>query len=441
MRDIFFIFMIPFLLYPVMRKPFIGAALWLWTSMHFPNGWLYGIGSSIRFNLLIVVVAFISYLVMKNKPKIPPDGLAHLIGIFLVWTLMTSIFTISIPEVVWAEWIEFFKISLLFYFCLATLSKKLHLNVMIWALVFSIGFYGCLEGLKYIATGGGHSIHGFVGHVLGDRNELALSFNMLLPLLVYLIKVTENKTIKLGLSFAILLIVVAIVGTNSRGGLVALIVVAGYFWLQSKRKFIYALLFSMIVGVGVNYVPDRWVNRMNTIENASEDNSFLGRVLAWKTAVLIANDNPITGGGFKSGQLSVVWLSYAGYEHYNDIVDTSHMGDVGFKAAHSIYFQVLGDHGYIGLLIFLSILLVAYRKAGRLARHIEASDKKDPLGILCRMIRVSIVAYCAGGGAVSLAYFDMIYALFAMLYVVEHRILKLSKVPAVVERKRREQFA
>jgi len=440
-RDLLFIVIFPLLVYASFKRPFIGAAMWLWVAMHFPNGWVYGFAGSFRYNLLIVIFAFLSYIFWKDKGKVSLDKTSFLIGLFLFWTMITSIFTISIPEFVWAEWIEFLKITLLYFFCIAVLRKKLHIDVMIWALIFSIGFYGCLEGLKYISSGGGHRIHGLAGHVLGDRNELALSFNMLLPLMLYMANVTEKRFIRLGLYMAVVICVVAIIGTYSRGGVVALIIVAGYFWLQSSRKLLYACLFALVVGVGSAYIPSEWSSRMDTIEQATEDNSFLGRILAWKTAVLIANDNLITGAGFKGGQLSTVWHHYEGYRHFNDIVDTSHMSETGFKAAHSIYFQVLGDHGYIGLLIFLSILLVGYLKATRLSRYLKKNGKDPKLINLCDMIRVSIVAYCAGGGAVSLAYFDMLYALFAIIYAIEHHVVKVPTKEEVVRKRRENRFA
>ena len=426
MRDIFFVLIFPFILYAVFKRPFIGAAMWLWVSMFFPNGWVYGFAGSFRYNLIIVVCAVFSYIGWKDKEKNEKDTLTSLILLFLFWTLITSIFTLSIPEIVWAEWIEFLKVTLLFIFTISVLRTQLHLNVLIWALALSIGFYGCLEGLKYITSGGGHRIAGLKGHVLGDRNELALAFNMLLPLLAYLIHISKLKLVKFGLFCAVVLTVIAIIGTYSRGGTVALIIVGGYFWLQSKHKVLYAVIIAISFTVASNYVPSSWTERMDTLETAQEDSSFLGRVLAWKQAVLMASDNPLTGGGFKAGQTSYLWWSYNGAGSFNNIVDTSQMHEVKFKAAHSIYFQVLGDHGYIGLLIFLSIIITAYMKMGKNIKLANKHNSDKSLILLCKYLKVSLMAYCAGGAGVSLAYFDMLYALLAMTVVIEHKIILLG---------------
>jgi probable O-glycosylation ligase (exosortase A-associated) len=428
MRDIVFLLIIPFILYASLQRPFIGAAMWLWVAMHFPNGWVYGFAGSFRYNLIIVVCAFLSYLRWKDKSKMDGDQLTFLIVLFLIWTFITSVFTISIPEIVWAEWIEFLKITLLYIFATLVLRTKLHINVYIWALVLSVGFYGCLEGLKYISSGGGHRIAGLGTHVLSDRNELALAFNMLLPLMVYLIGVSKHKWIKLGLSFAIVLNLVAIIGTYSRGGFVALIIVGGYFWLQSKQKFLYSILIIIAISIGTTYAPSSWTNRMDTLETAQSDSSFLGRALAWKQSILMANDNLLTGGGFKAGQTSYVWWSYDAAGSFNDVIDTSRMDKVAFKAAHSIYFQVLGDHGYIGLFLFLGIIITAYRKAGRVAKLAKKTHQDESIIKLCSLVKVSLVAYCAGGAGVSLAYFDMFYAILAIVFVIEHRLIGSDNV-------------
>ena len=430
MRDIFFLLILPFLLYASLKRPFIGAAMWLWVAMHFPNGWVYGFAGNFRYNLIIVVCAFLSYVKWQDKQKLEGDKLTFLIVLFLFWTLMTSIATISIPAIVWSEWIEFLKITLLYIFSILVLRNQLHINVFIWALALSVGFYGCLEGLKYIASGGGHRIAGLSGHVLSDRNELALAFNMMLPLLVYLMHINKTKWIKLGLMCAVVLNVVAIIGTYSRGGTVALLVVGGYFWWQSKRKVLYAVLLSFSLVIASNYIPSSWTNRMDTLETAQEDSSFLGRVLAWKHAVLMANDNPFTGGGFKAGQTSYIWWSYDAAGSFNELVDTAHMGHVAFKAAHSIYFQVLGDHGYIGLLIYLGIILTAYRKASRVAKRVRRTNQDESIVTLCSLLKVSLLAYCVGGAGVSLAYFDMFYALLAIVFVIDHRLCSSAQPQA-----------
>lgn len=421
MRDVLFLLIFPMILYFCFKKPFIGISMWLWVALFYPKGWVYGFASGIRYNLIIVAATIISFLIMKEKQKNQWDSLSWAVLIFLIWTFITSLFTISVPEVVWNEWVEFFKICLLYFFAVAILRTETHINTMIWAVILSLGFYSVVEGLKYVMSGGGHVLAGMGGHVMGDRNDLAVGIIVMIPLVVYLISVTHTKILKLGLMLVLAMAVVCILGSGSRGGFIGITVVATYFWFHSKHKLIYVVVVPVIAMVGLEYMPESWHERMSTIENADEDLSFLGRIMAWKQAILMSMDN-ITGGGFKAGQMNAIWFQYDPQHNLNWLFDTSEIYFDGAKAAHSIYFQVLGDHGFIGLFLFLMIIYLAFSQARKVSNMLKANPINQSLVKLSSMIRVSLVAYVISGAAVSLAYFDLLFALFAISHVMSNII-------------------
>jgi probable O-glycosylation ligase (exosortase A-associated) len=391
--------------------------------MFFPNGWVWGFASSFRYNMLIALATIISYVFQKNKVKTDSSGLTILILVFFAWSTISSILTLSNPDVVWFEWNIFLKIIIFYLLCILVIKTKHHVNVFIWAVCLSAAYFGAAEGLKYIVTGGGHTVAGIPGSRLSDRNELALALNMTLPLLVFLVSKTQSKWLKLALIGAIAFNVVAIIGSYSRGGLLGLIVIAGYFFLQSKRKILVSFFLIISIGVSSVVVSDKWLNRMETIETMDTDKSFLGRVLAWKQATLMAIDNPIFGAGFKAGQNQGLWLLYEPEFYKLDfIVDTQGISFAKAKAAHSIYFQVLGDMGFAGLFIFLSILLITYRKLIWITRN----TTDDWIIGLARMLKVSLIAYCAGGAALSLPYFDLSFAICALAHILAE-IIKREK--------------
>jgi len=415
MRDLLLVAVFPILLYFIFKRPYVGVSLWMWSAMFFPNGWVWGFASSLRYNLLIALATILSYVFQKDKIKTERSGLTILILFFFIWTTISSAFTISNPDVVWFEWGVFFKIIIFYIFCILTIKTKHHVNVFLWAITLSAAYFGAAEGLKYIITAGGHVVEGIPGSRLRDRNELALAVNMTIPLIIFLLSQTKNKWLRLALIGAVFFNIVAIVGSFSRGGLLGLIVIGGYFFLQSKRKFLVSAVLIISVGVGSAFVTDKWTNRMDSINTMEQDSSFLGRVVAWKQSVLMAADHPIFGGGFKAGQNPAVWFLYADeFDSLDFIIDTSHYVVVYPKAAHSIYFQVLGDQGFVGLLIFLSILIMTYRKFVWVTKN---SSDEWLIG-LARMLKVSLVAYCAGGAALSLPYFDFSFALFALASIL-----------------------
>jgi hypothetical protein len=88
------------------------------------------------------------------------------------------------------------------------------------------------------------------------------------------------------------------------------------------------------------------------------------------------------------------------------------------RAAHSIYFEVLGDQGIVGLAIFLAIAVSTVLHAGRVIRACRGSLEFGWAGELARMIRVSVIAYLVGGAALSLAYLDIYYVLGVILVLL-----------------------
>ncbi len=419
MRDLALLVFIVFSSYYILRSPFIGVALSIWTSLFTPNLWVFGFGQSLRINFLFLALFLISLIINKSKIKnvdykFTPLCFTH-IAFFLLGTL-SALFTISQEDVVWLEWSYFYKTLLLYFFVVFVVHTEVQVKTILWAMVLSVSFIGLSEGLKYVLSGGGHVIVGVLYSKMQDRNSLALAMNMILPLLFLLRNYTENKKVKTFLLIIAIFNIIAILGSFSRGGLIGLIVVGFFYFLRSDRKILISV-FAVVIGIGaVNFMPDRWTQRMNTIESADQDESFLGRVVAWKQAVLIANDHPLVGVGFKGGQNQAIWTYYKpDFDIFNSIIDTSNTNFVQAKAAHSIYFQVMGDMGYTGLSLFLLLLFTSYR-------YIRFAEKNLPRASffhdLAGMTKISLAAYAVAGAALSLPYFDILYVIFGLSTIV-----------------------
>jgi O-antigen ligase len=83
----------------------------------------------------------------------------------------------------------------------------------------------------------------------------------------------------------------------------------------------------------------------------------------------------------------------------------------GRTDAHSIYFEVLGEHGYVGLGLFLLLGLFTWMAASRIRRKTEGTPDMDWMATLARMVQVSLVAYATAGAFLGMAYFDYAYNL------------------------------
>jgi probable O-glycosylation ligase (exosortase A-associated) len=438
MRDLVILAILPFLMLAMFKRPFIGLGLWIWTALFFPNGWLYGFAGTIRYNLLFTGMTILSFVLQKPKPKFKLTPTGGLVLLFFFWTTVSTFTTIGNPDVATDFWGRYAKVIVLFIFVLAIVEDKLHVDFFLWCTVLSVGFFGDLEALKYLASGGGHKIEGMSGHVLGDRNELSIAFVMTLPICAYLLQEYGKRTkyLGIGLLVTIALLVIAVIGTQSRGGFVVLVALGIYFFIKSERKGLMGILLVGLVLVMAQLVTDEWVARMHTVDTADQDASFMGRVVAWKLSFIMALHHPFFGGGFKALENFPIWTGlstefgslswfYTG-DSYPD-PDKPH-------AAHSVYFQVLGDHGFAGLAIYVCFLIGAFLKARKIVRLARANQVEDWIPRLATTLQLTMFAFVLGGSTLSFAYFDLTYGVIALLIVIESRIL-----PAAIERARRER--
>jgi len=154
----------------------------------------------------------------------------------------------------------------------------------------------------------------------------------------------------------------------------------------------------------LTFAPSSWIERMNTIETYEQDESAVGRINAWRFAYNLADDR-ILGGGFEAfkGDLFRIYAPFPDNVH----------------DAHSIYFEIMGEHGFIGLFLFLTLWLLTWLSAQQVIKKAKRDEKLTWLRDLASMLQVSIVAYAVGGIFLGLAYFDLPYHLIAMVVIAK----------------------
>ena len=147
-------------------------------------------------------------------------------------------------------------------------------------------------------------------------------------------------------------------------------------------------------------MPQEWYTRMNTINTYQDDPSAQGRINAWYTAFNVSKDR-ITGGGFEMFQ-PATFAQYA--------PDPSNVHDV-----HSIYFQIMGEHGFIGFGLFMLLGLMAWVRAQQTIKRCKEDPDMKWAADLSAMLQVSLLGYAAGGAFLGMAYFDLPYHMMIIL--------------------------
>lgn len=401
MRDLVLMMTFMGILPFVWSRPYIGILLWAWISYMNPHRLTYGFAYNFPFAMLIAGVTILSALKDRSDKSVPWNALTLTWLTYIFWFSFTTIFALH-PEAAFNDWVTMLKIQLISFMTIMLCKEKYQLQALIWTIAFSIGFYGIKGGVAVIMHGGSYKIFGPVQSSIADNNDLALALLMMVPLIRYCQRLVTNKWLSWFLLLCLGLVIASIIGSYSRGSMLAGVFVLAYYWWKGQNKLRNLLLVIFACVALLPAMPDAWFERMNTISSYDEDASAQGRINAWGTAINLANAR-ITGGGFRTFTQDV-------FDIYAPVEDISH-------DAHSIYFQALGSHGYIGLLLFLLLGFHALRTANWILRQTKGIAELKWLYEMMIAIQVCLIAYATGGAFLTLANFDLYFHLLAILVI------------------------
>ncbi len=200
----------------------------------------------------------------------------------------------------------------------------------------------------------------------------------------------DSKFVKVTFYGIFVLLILAVIGTQSRGASLALGVAMVYLVMKSRRKALALAAVGVLVAMVLLFAPDAYFDRMSSIKDYETEGSAQGRILAWKTAATMALDHPLTGVG--AGHFGVMF----GFKYK----PADYIGP--YLNAHSIYFVMLGEFGFPGILVLLGLIIGNVVRNERVIRNLRSSrapgdatnlslmvDNADRIARVCRRWHVS----------------------------------------------------
>jgi probable O-glycosylation ligase (exosortase A-associated) len=407
MRDIVVTLLIFGMLPWAFSRPYIGALMYAWLGLMNPHRLTFGFAYSFPFGMVVALVTLVGMLLSQDRKRVPWSGTLVVWLLLVFWYSVTTIFAL-VPEDAVVEWDRALKIQVMIFVTMVLIHGQFRINAFVWVIVISLGFYGVKGGIFTILTGGKYLVMGPWDSFITDNNTLALALIMTLPLMRYLMMTSENKKVQMGLLGAMLLTGMAILSSHSRGALLAGATIVLFLILKSKHKVRFGLASLLALPLMLMSMPDEWFDRMGTIGEYEQDASAMGRINAWLFAYNLAKDHPITGGGFDvfTKELFLVYAPNP-LDHHD---------------AHSIYFEVLAEHGFVGLGLFLLLGLMALLTCSRVIKKVRDNDELSWARDLASMLQVSFIGFATGGAFLGLAYFDMYYDLVALIILLQHHV-------------------
>jgi O-antigen ligase len=277
------------------------------------------------------------------------------------------------------------------------------------------------------------------GLVTYDANDVALMVVTATPMAFHFAMRAASRTwLRLLALFAVVLFVVMITQSGSRGGFLGFCAVMLYTLFRHRQLSVgrRILAFALAgVTLGVAGTASFW-GLMGTILNPTEDynwsgNSASGRMEVWKRGVGYMLAHPATGVGI---------ANFGVAEGQSDLNRRRVEEGKGYRwaAPHSIYVQTGAELGVTGIVLFL-LLIAGVVAAMRQVERAAPSARGPPLlaPAVAQALLGSMVGFVVAGAFLSMAYSDMFYTLLGMMLGLAKLNLSSGQGPPPATRRSR----
>ena len=408
MRDILLLTIVIAGCLAAIRRPWIGVMVWTWLSIMNPHRYTYGIAYDAPIAAATAGCTLLGLLMTRDKDSPFKGAPVVLLTVFMAWMTASWIFGLDAARD-YEQWKKVMKIDVMILVSLILLHSRQHIMALMWVCTGSLALLGIKGGVFTVLHGGDYRVWGPPGSFIADNNEFALALIMTIPLLRFLQMQVHTAWKRHALLIAMLLCGAAALGSHSRGALLAITAMSALLWWRGRSRFAGGVLIVAVALALISFMPDNWESRMGTISTYQADASAMGRINAWHNAWGIAQ-NFLFGVGFNTLRPEL----FARFAPNPDAI----------LAAHSIYFQVMGNHGLIGLLLFISIGVATWRQASWLRLEGKKRPETQWCADLGSMCQVALAGYAVGGAFLSMSYFDLPYNIMVMVVLTRVWLIK-----------------
>jgi putative inorganic carbon (hco3(-)) transporter len=394
-------------------RPFYGIVLWTIISLTSIQWYAYS-AYEVPWALVVAIPTILGALLFaKGWPSIFSLEVALMVFLW-IWFTITTIICGDTPlfadhaDWAWFRWGFVTKVMLMTIIAIPVIDSFQRLRQLIMVIAGCFGFFviKCLPFL--VLQGGENRVYGPEKSMIADNNDFGLALNMTLPVFFFLAQSEKRPWLRRLFWVLTVSTVPAIFFTYSRGALVGLVAITGLMFFQLKQRRILVPLFLLGVFIAILFAPDKWKQRMDPTRKDAMDGSAYSRINAWTFSWRLAMDYPFTGGGFDTftQELFVLYAPNAKDVH----------------GPHSIYFGVLAEHGFVGLLLYLTLLvccLISARRILRWARLCGDAVAANYANMFC----FSLVGFLISGFFLGRQYFDYLFTILACVIALKRACL------------------
>jgi O-antigen ligase len=405
-----------------LRRPFVWVLAYLYIDILTPQKISWSLLAALPISLIAFVLAFGGWLALDDKKDMRFTLRQVLIVALLAYCGITTTIA-EFPVEAAEKWSWVWKALLFAIFLPLTLRTRLRFEAVVTVMVLTVGAILITGGMKTAAGGGGYGqLQTFVPDNSGiyEGSTLSTIAIAIIPLIWWAARFTtifpRGKLVTLfavALTFAAVLIPI---GTQTRTGLLC-IALLGVLSLRSvKRRFLYLGLAGVLVVAAIPFLPESYTKRMSTIENHQSDQSASTRVAVWMWTLEYVKDHPFGGGfdAYRGNRLLVPTVKAQGTEN-NVTLTTEYHVEEG-RAYHSAYFEMLGEQGYPGFLLWAWIQLLGIWQMERLRRRWKDRKAEHEAWVapLANALQLSQMVYFLGALFIGIAFQPVMFMIIGL---------------------------
>jgi len=381
--------------------PFVMTLGYIWVDTFRPQEVAWFILNELPVAFIMGGGAFLTYIVLDRRSP-PPLTLTSVMQVCLAAWMTATLMWAAVPDYAWVKWDWAFKSMVFAAFVPLVIRSKVQIEAFVQTWVFSLAANFVPFGLKVLLSGGGYGQNlGLQGGNAGlaEGGQLSTMCLMAVPLALYLGKhgqlIPRLPMMKLAYASVAALAVVTAIGTYERSALVGLVAIGIYMFYRSRRKFAYSVVAGLAALVIIINAASSWDARVSTITDYTADSSAMVRIMVWKWTLGYAMSHPF-GGSFGAFFTNVIVLPGDAQSPGGSVQNG--------RAWHSVYFEILGELGWPGVIMFGLAVLSSFVSLIRLSRKCRKVPDLVWVADMSDAVQSGMLVFLTCGAFVGLAY-------------------------------------
>lgn len=422
MRDIFFLGFLVAMFGMALRRPFLFVLLYAYIDIVSPQRLSWFLLNSVPISAIAFACAFLGWLLIDDKRDSRFSWRQALMLTLLAWCGYTT-WGADFPAEAAHKWDWVSKALIFAIFLPLTLRTRLRMEALALTMVLCAGTIIVGGGIKTVLAGGGY---GALNLMVEDNSGLYEGSTIstvaiaIVPLIFWLARHGtifrpdwRVRAYAAALAFACLLIPI---GTETRTGLLCIVLLAALILWHSRRRLAWGMSIAVLMLAAIPFLPASFTDRMATIRDYQGDQSASTRVEVWKWTLDYVKEHPLGGGfdAYRSNSFTYDAVRTEGTSADRRIVRERITEKE--RAYHSAYFEVLGEQGWPGLILWVLIHGTSLLSTQRIRKRYRSRTGPEWAWVapLALALQQGHLVYLLGALFIGIAYQPFVFMLLAL---------------------------